>query len=68
MTKWGIHSIFDVVGTKCVQTYIEPYGYVRAVRVPYSGNRIGAAWAVLTGKAYAIEWPKHGDLEEALSR
>ena len=40
--------------------------WVRAVLEPYHTypvERVKAAWAVLTGKAHAVEWPKDGDLE-----
>lgn len=39
---------------------------VKKVAEPYSGRSFRAAWAVLTGKAYAIRWPKDGELEKLL--
>ena len=31
-------------------------------------SRLKAAWTVLCGHAYAVEWPEPGDLEKALER
>jgi hypothetical protein len=36
------------------------------VAEPYTAGSLKAAWWVLTGKAYAFEWPKPGDLEKAI--
>lgn len=70
MNKDGsIYHLRDMVGHVSVQTPIEIYGYVRAVPSPFRGGlvcRIRGAWAVIKGQAYAIEWPKAGDLEKAL--
>lgn len=68
MTAWGIHRLSDMIAPKGNQAQAAPGVWVRAVPLPYSGGRIKAAWAVLTGKAYAIHWPKAGDLERALDR
>ena len=40
--------------------------WVRAVPLPYPGGRLRAAWWILTGKAYAVQWPDPGDLERSL--
>jgi hypothetical protein len=71
MTAWGIHRMADMIGTKDCQTGMESVArqvWVRAVPLPYTGNRIKAALAVLRGQAYAVEWPQAGELEKALSR
>lgn len=66
--KWGMHRISDcyAYGIGCGL----PDGrYVHAVALPYYANvfqRIRAAWRVLRGDLYAFEWPKAGDLENAL--
>jgi hypothetical protein len=69
-----VHTLKDLIGPQKHQTEIriERQGTVymekvRAVPEPNSGNRWRAAWAVLTGRAYAISWPKAGELEKALS-
>ena len=36
------------------------------VAEPYTAGRWRAAWWVLTGRAYALLWPKPGELEGAL--
>jgi hypothetical protein len=68
MTSWGIHRLADMIGSKDCQTGLLDGRWVRAVPLPFSGNRFGAAWHVLTGNAYAIQWPEAGDLEKALSQ
>jgi hypothetical protein len=75
---WGVHTIADVVGSDDCRTGIhESRGkaglgahvrYVRAIPEPYHGNKIVAAWWVLTGRAFALVWPQAGDLEEAISQ
>lgn len=45
--------------------------WLRAVPVPYRANffeRLKPAWLVLTGRAYAIDWPEPGDFEKAWKR
>lgn len=62
---WYIHSIRRIYSYGAwAQT--EGTVYARAVAEPYTAGRLFAAWAVLTGRAYAFEWPKLGDIEEAL--
>lgn len=68
VTGWGIHRLADMVGCKNTQVGLPDGRWVRAVPMPYTGNRIKAAWAVFTGSAYAVTWPDHGDLEKALER
>lgn len=68
MTAWGIHRLADMIGSKDTQSGLPGGQWVRAVPMPYPGNRIKAAWMVFAGKAYAIQWPEAGDLEKALSR
>lgn len=48
---------------------IEGKEWVRAVPEPFYPNlleRFKDAWAVFCGQAYAVKWPKPGELEEAL--
>lgn len=64
---WGIHTIRDIVGASGCAAGLPDGRYVRAIPEPYTGNRLMAAWWVLTGRAHAIIWPKAGDLEDALA-
>jgi hypothetical protein len=61
---WGVHTIGDMYDPH-VQAGMGGAKYAFAVAEPYDGNRLVAAWWVLTGRAYAILWPKAGDLEKA---
>lgn len=63
---WGVHRIGDMYPAN-VGAGLPDGRYVRAVAMPYEGSRVSAAWWVLTGRAYAVIWPDHGELEEALS-
>lgn len=67
VAAWGVHRISDVVGSK-QNSALTDRGYVRAIPLPYTGNRLYAAYQVLMGNAYALQWPKDGDLEKALER
>lgn len=62
---FGVHTIFDVMGSPHTEAGLPDGRYVRAVPEPFHGNQIVAAWWVLTGRAYAFIWPKSGDLEAA---
>lgn len=62
---WCIHSIRRIYDPNCM-AQIEGGKYAFAVCEPYFGGRLKAAWWVLTGRAYAFEWPKAGDLEAAV--
>lgn len=62
---FGIHAIFSMYSGG-VETILPDGRRVRAVLKPYPGNRLRAAWWVLTGRAYALRWPKPGELELAL--
>lgn len=68
MTGWGIHRLADMIASKDDQSHLPDGSWVRAVPMPYTGNRLKAVWALLTGKAYAVQWPEAGDLEKALLR
>ena len=64
---WGVHRIGNVFGRRDIMACGLPDGrYVTAICCPYSGNRLIAAWWVLTGRAEALIWPKPGELEDAL--
>jgi hypothetical protein len=67
MTGWGIHRLADMIGSQNNQAGLPDGRWVRAVPMPYQGARLKAAWAVLRGMAYAVEWPQSGDLEKALA-
>ena len=67
---WYIHSLRRCYSPGVSTEVREERGgttYVRAVRAvcePYTAGRLLAAWWVLTGRAYAFEWPKPGDFEK----
>lgn len=65
MNGWGIHSLRDIYSSHC-SAGLPDGRWVAAVGEPYTAGRVKAAWAVLTGKAYAFQWPKAGDLEDIL--
>lgn len=64
---WGVHCIGDIYHPD-VQAGLPDGRYVAAVAEPYSANRLQAAWWVLTGRAYAFQWPKAGDIEDIFHR
>jgi hypothetical protein len=67
----SVYRLADMIGSVNVATLIETYGYVRAVPLPFQGGiicRLRGAVEVLRGNAYAVDWPKAGDLEKALDR
>ncbi len=60
-----IHSIRQIYSPHAM-AQIEGSKYAHAVCEPYTAGRLMAAWWVLTGRAYAFEWPKAGDLEASI--
>ena len=64
-TPWGVHTIKDIY-SKNVTAGLPEGLWVWAVAEPYTANRLVAAWWVLTGRAYALQWPRTGDLEDTL--
>ncbi|MGZ6008543.1 MAG: hypothetical protein ACXWLO_04565 [Rhizomicrobium sp.] len=67
IVPWGIHTIGSIYHPD-VHAGLPDGRWVHAVCVPYDGNRLRAAWWVLTGRAYAFLWPKAGDLEAIWTR
>lgn len=70
MTAWGMYRLADMIGQFGVEKNVGGK-WVRAVPLPYHANffeRLRPAFLVLTGRAYAIDWPEDGDLEKALRR
>lgn len=65
---WSVHRLRNIYGPPgmMMQTGLPDGRWVRAVGEPYPGNRLQAAWWVLTGRAYALIWPKAGELEDFL--
>ena len=61
---FGVHAILDIYASN-VSAQTKSGRWVHAVMEPYTGNRLIAAWWVLTGRAHAIVWPEAGDLEKA---
>lgn len=66
MNKNGIHRLSDMIGSSDVGASEDGRNYYRAVPLPFYGDRLRAAWFVLTGKAYAVHWPELGEIEKAL--
>ena len=62
---WGVHSIHSMVAPGN-QSKLSSGLWGWSVAMPYTGNRIVAAWWVLTGRAYAIVWPTHDEFNAAL--
>lgn len=58
-----IHRLRDIYHPNC-QAGLSDGRWVAAVAEPYTAGSLWAAWAVLTGKAVAFQWPKPGDLED----
>jgi len=77
MAEWYIHTLDRVfAGPDCQAGVERDIGggtkvlWYRAVCEPYHTfglERIKAAWAVLTGKAHAFQWPEPGDLERVIA-
>lgn len=66
-----IHRIGNCFSGPNVQCGLPDGRWVAAVPEPFYDGllaRIGNAWAVLTGRAYAFHWPEPGELEAALSK
>ena len=67
-----IHKLRDMVGSADFQVGLKESGgtrWVRPVPFPFFGgfkDRLHDAWEVLQGRAYAVRWPEHGELEDAL--
>lgn len=60
-----IHTL-DHIYSPHVMQQVEGSKYGYGVAEPYTAGRLRAAWWVLTGRAYAFQWPKPGDLEAAV--
>ena len=58
-----IHRLQDIY-SPYVNSGLPDGRYVAAVAEPYTAGSLWAAWAVLTGRAVAFQWPKAGDLED----
>jgi len=62
---WYIHTI-DRIYSPHVRHGLPDGTLPLAVAEPYTAGRLKAAWAVLTGRAFALAWPRPGDLERAI--
>lgn len=65
-----ILKLRDLIASGDTQTEVNGH-WVRAMSLPFYGgllDRARDAWAVIRGKCFAIHWPQHGELEEALVR
>jgi hypothetical protein len=69
-----IHTLKNMIGsgtdwTKVVGPLSKTIYWQRTVPLPCPPSlieRFQDAWAVLTGRAYAVQWPETGDLEKIL--
>lgn len=64
-----IHRLRHMIGSAQAAQSHPTMGYVRAVPEPFYGglfDRLRDARAVISGKAFAVRWPKGGELEAAL--
>jgi hypothetical protein len=64
-----LYKLRDLIPSPNTSTPIDDGGWVRAMHEPFSEGligRIGSAFAVLTGRAVAVEWPQHGEFEDAM--
>lgn len=68
MTGRGVFRIRDCIGNVGVQAGLPDGRWVRAVPERFDAplTRHMSAWEVICGRAVAMEWPKPGDLENAL--
>lgn len=66
MSGYPIHTLRDLIGSADVTASPDGWHYMRAVPMPYEGQRLRAAWAVFTGRAYAVRWPGLGEFEKAV--
>lgn len=62
---WGVHTLASIFNPHCESSPDGERWYM-AVASPYWGGRLRAAWWVLTGRAFALQWPEPGDLERAI--
>jgi hypothetical protein len=63
---WYIHTLSRIYSPHAQA--LTPNGWAQAVAQPYTAGRLKAAWWVLTGRAYAFQWPEPGELELAARR
>lgn len=66
-----IHRLSDMIGSKNTGARMADGRYVRAVPLPWNYRskwNPREAWAVLWGRAHAVRWPEHGELEKALEQ
>lgn len=69
MNGFGVHRIDDVIASQGVGVQLGDGSYGRAVPERFYNGlfaRLRAAWQVATGRAVALEWPSHADLNRAL--
>lgn len=65
-----IFKLRDLIPRASCGTQIATGQWVRAMHLPfYDGlpERCRNAWAVITGRAVAVAWPKDGEFEQAIA-
>lgn len=65
-----IYKLRDLIPSASCGTQIATGQWVRAMHEPFYDGLIERgrnAWAVLAGRAVAVQWPKHGEFEQAVA-
>lgn len=65
MRPWSVHTLSSMFSPN-VHAGLPDGRWVHAVGEPYTADRLRAAWWVLTGRAFAMQWPQAGELETAI--
>lgn len=70
MNGRGVFRLRDAIGHGDVQCGLPDGRWVRAIPEHFDcfRMRLTAAWEVICGRAIAMEWPKPGELEDALAK
>jgi hypothetical protein len=66
MNGSSVMRLRDIIPRSGCQSGLPDGRWVIAVPFPPPINRLKAAWAVLSGRAYAVEWPRDGEFEQAM--
>ena len=69
MNNKGVFRLRDMIGSMGHETQMVDGRYVRGVPEPFWYGlfpRLRAAREIIAGRAYAVEWPKPGEIEAAM--
>jgi hypothetical protein len=67
MTRNGVLRLRDILPSQSCDSGLPDGRWVKSMHEPPPFNRLKAAWRVLTGRAYAVEWPVDGEFEQAMA-